>query len=454
MNIRIFGILLFFLCQGSGLFPAQRIGMDFPHFAGKTYDFIIFQGSSAKTVIQGTIPQDGKFTLEIPKEYTPYTGMSRWLITGTKEGGGLDMVIPGRDFSVSCQEAIPNEKNIIYSGNPENLELNSLYKEQQGILARHNAMLQATRAYPRDDAQYPVFEKQYQRQAEAYESFQQSLAKRNDYPAKFIPIVNITLGMGTRILDSEEKKAKNIADYIAEGLDWPALYTSGHWDGVISSWVGIYTQVLSEPSSFVTGFSRVSKKITNPKQYADFAARAAYALTEQGKDDLIKEIAPIVTASGKISSYDGMLSSYVSLAKGMQAPDLKIPVEKGKGGGNTLLKSSSFAGKGYLRTLLVFYDSGCGACERELKELSGSFKELESKKVRVITISSDKEEAVFKNKSGDFPWKQAYCDYEGMKGVNFRNYGVAGTPTMFLIDDKGKVMLRSATFKEVADALD
>jgi hypothetical protein len=40
--------------------------MEFPAFAGKSYDLIIFQGSKSITVVQDTIPQNGKFKLTIP----------------------------------------------------------------------------------------------------------------------------------------------------------------------------------------------------------------------------------------------------------------------------------------------------------------------------------------------------------------------------------------------------
>jgi hypothetical protein len=50
---------------------SQSVSMDFPAFAGKTYDFIIFQGSKNEKIIQDTIPANGKFTLTIPKKYAP-----------------------------------------------------------------------------------------------------------------------------------------------------------------------------------------------------------------------------------------------------------------------------------------------------------------------------------------------------------------------------------------------
>jgi hypothetical protein len=146
-----------------------------PHFAGKSYDFIIFQGNEQRTIYKGIIPEDGKFNLSIPKEYAPYNGMSRWLITGTTEGGGLDMYIPGKDFSVSCTEAQPNEKNIIYANNTGNIELSNIHREQTNILSRYEAMQQAVKAFTADDTNYPVFQQEYQNQLKAYDNFQQKL---------------------------------------------------------------------------------------------------------------------------------------------------------------------------------------------------------------------------------------------------------------------------------------
>ena len=44
---------------------AQNIQMEFPEFAGKSYEFKIFQGEDI-IVDKVSIPPDGKFTLSIP----------------------------------------------------------------------------------------------------------------------------------------------------------------------------------------------------------------------------------------------------------------------------------------------------------------------------------------------------------------------------------------------------
>lgn len=65
MNKFIFTFALFATLQSF----SQTITMDFPTFAGKTYDFVIFQGSKAEKVVQDTIA-NGKFKRTIPKDHT------------------------------------------------------------------------------------------------------------------------------------------------------------------------------------------------------------------------------------------------------------------------------------------------------------------------------------------------------------------------------------------------
>ena len=43
----------------------------------------------------------------------------------------------------------------------------------------------------------------------------------------------------------------------------------------------------------------------------------------------------------------------------------------------------------------------------------------------------------------------AYCDFEGTSGVNFRNFAVMGTPTMFLINSQGVIIEKVATVKQL-----
>ncbi|WP_407476767.1 alkyl hydroperoxide reductase [Elizabethkingia anophelis] len=262
--------------------------MYFPHFAGKTYDFIIFQGGQQRTVCQGTIPLDGKFTLSIPEEYKSYKGMSRWLITGTKEGGGLDMFIPGRDFSVSCKEAMPNNSNIVYTNNDYNKELSDLYKKQESILSCYEAMNQAVRVFSAEDRNYSIFKKELQKQKNAYNDFQQHLNRRSDYISHLLQVVNITRGLGIHLKEKQEDKAKDINNYIANQVNWEDLYTSGHWNTIIDSWISIHTRVIKDPKRLAEDYRIIELKLKSEKLHYDFIKRVEYDLSIEKEEGYLK----------------------------------------------------------------------------------------------------------------------------------------------------------------------
>jgi hypothetical protein len=287
---------------------SQQISMDFSKFAGKSYDFIIFQGDHQELVHKGIIPNDGKFILNIPAKYGNYIGMSRWLITGTSEGGGLDMFIPGHDFSVICTEALPNEKNIIYTNNTGNANLNTLYKLQEGILSRYQSMQLAIRSYDSFSKHYSLFKREFEKQRNDYAVFQEKLRHKSDYISSLLSIINITRGMSGILSDREEERSSNISQYISQHLDWNTLYTSGYWTSVIEVWVGIHTNTLKDQSQFISEFKFISDKIQSSKLYTDFCGRVLYYLKQYEKKDYIGDIIPIVNVSGK---YDGSLLSYI-----------------------------------------------------------------------------------------------------------------------------------------------
>lgn len=56
---------------------AQSINLEFPYFAGKTYEFTIFQGDKRVKLKEGSIPKGGKVQLRIPESFKGYKGMAQ-----------------------------------------------------------------------------------------------------------------------------------------------------------------------------------------------------------------------------------------------------------------------------------------------------------------------------------------------------------------------------------------
>jgi len=445
-------LVLIFSVKG---ISAQTISMEWPAFAGKTYDFVIFQGSKKETVQQDTIPKDGKFLLKIPAKYAPYTGMSRWLLTGSENGGGIDMAIPGHDFSITCLSAQPNQENMIYKGFDPVNELNQLFGTQQKIIERYETMSKATQLYDKTYPLYAAFQKEKEQQAKDYQSFQEDLKKNPSYNARFLPIINLTKGIPYRLVDDANEKALLFNEYMTKEINFEDLYASGKWEEIIGSWVQVQKDVVNDKEKFAKDFKLISDRIKKPAQYTEFVGKTTFFLTSYGKDNYIDAIANTVVKSGKVTEYLGSMQVYIKAVEGMQAADLVITEQKGKEKPKTkTIKSADFAKGKYKKTLILFYQTDCGHCETVLNELIANYKEIAAKGVRIISIAGDTDQETFTKKAATFPWTDKYKDVEGMNGINFRNYAAVGTPMLFLMDKSGKIEAKVIHYKDLMEAID
>jgi thiol-disulfide isomerase/thioredoxin len=441
--------IIFYLIVISFSATAQTINLKFPYFEGQTYFFKIFQGENHITLKEDTIPNGGDVQLVIPKEYQGYKGMAQWYLTNSKTGGGLDLIINNEDFSVTCLDSVPSSKSIIYSGSIEYTFDKTNYQLQNELFDQHDAMLAAVRAYPKNNKLFPVFEKELKKIAESYATYSKKLAESPLYAARFRQIVNLTLGIGTIITEDETTKANNINDLIVNQLDFEALYTSNHWGGVINSWLQMQSLVLKNDRQLVQDVKTILNRLPSDTIYTDFVVKITKELSKVGKDYILDALTQEIKSSKRLLRYDGVLNLYQQDLSG-KAPDLTFITYTGKKVESnkivTDLKTSELNSK---YTLLVFYKSGCGPCEETMQGLMDNYKEMANKEYRIITVAADTDEQIFKNTSILYPWADKYCDFEGATGMNFKNYAVIGTPTMYVIDSVGNIESKLDTLNDV-----
>jgi thiol-disulfide isomerase/thioredoxin len=430
---------------------AQTINLEFPYFAEQTYEFTIFQGDKNIKLKEDTIPKGGKVQLTIPDNYKGYKGMAKWYLTNSATGGGLDLIINNEDFSVTCLDSTPSAESIVYKKTQENIFDKSNYQKQQNLFEKHDAMLATKRAYEPKSKFYKLAEEEYSSIVRQYDTYSNDLKKSSLFAAKFRQIVNLTMGIGTIITLDEKEKANNINTFITHELDFSILYTSNHWGGVINNWAQLQTIIFKDDAKMVTDATTILNRIKNDVIYTDFVINLTKELTKAGKDNALFALIPTIKNSKRLLNYDGVLNIFKQDLTG-KAPDLTIVTYNGtkeaKNQITTVIKTNDLKSK---FTLLVFYRSDCGPCEETMEGLVGNYKKMVIKGIKIISIAADTDEKVFKDTSLPHPWPYKYCDFGGLNGINFKNYAVIGTPTMYIIDSKGIVLSKMATVKEVLD---
>lgn len=91
--------------------------------------------------------------------------------------------------------------------------------------------------------------------------------------------------------------------------------------------------------------------------------------------------------------------------------------------------------------MVVFGASWCPQCPQELSQISGLYEKWKTHGLEVVFVSLDEDQQNFKNFTSIFPFISV-CDYQKWDSPSAQAYHVFATPTLFLLDNKQKIMLR------------
>lgn len=411
----------------------QTINIEFSHFGGKGYDYLVVHGEKQDTVVSGKLDKSGKTTITFNGPFKGYKGMSRLLFD---DGSGLDLIVNKENFTIRCIEAIPDAENIHFISSPENEYLLSQTIKQQKILRKAQIADAVLASYKSTDAVYVSFEKEQQQLEQNYKLVKNNNAQSTLYAARIIEVVEFLIGIGSSLKLSEEQKMAEANTFVLSKLDMNVLYNSYQWNTVLTSWLSLQQYLVKDDAILLENLQQVGARIKSNEQYTAFADLMVKQLAKIGKDDLISAFGIAIASSGRIEKPGRyLLAAMGGPQKGMLAPFLTWD-----GGNHTFNKNQ--------KTILIFYESGCNNCDNEMNSLRGNYPILLQKGYEVVSVTSDMDKATSEKSISSLPWKKKYCDYKGTAGDNFISYGVIGTPTIFIIDKNGIITGRYASLAE------
>lgn len=431
MIIRFLSILAL-LVTTAGL-RSQTITLRLPFFEGAPYVWIFFQGSQQDTVVRGIIPVGGEVKLVVPNRFAGYAGMTRWMLTHS-EGGGMDIIVNKEEFIVECSERYPSRENIHFAGTLENPFMDDLYFEKQNLLRKADAMQNALESYKPTDPLYTLFQNELDSLKKRFATIQRNTSESPLYVARFREIVDFTVGIADQLYATDQERAMALDSFFTNKLDWNALYTSGHWDHAIQIWVEMNVYAIKSDLVLLQGTRNIFNHITDKKVYTDFAIQVVRYFTRHNKDQLLSAISSEVRHSGRLLHMKGALMVFAGLQQGDFAI---VPT------GITASAQELYCNG----AVVLFYDSDCSNCELVKAQLINDYKTLKDKGIRVISISSDQDPDKNNRTLSQFPWPDKLSDFLGKNdGENYAKWGVLGTPTLFVINRKGIITGRYATF--------
>ena len=142
------------------------------------------------------------------------------------------------------------------------------------------------------------------------------------------------------------------------------------------------------------------------------------------------------------------LETYRAMKKGNIAPDIFFTGDTfapGYGPSNFPKKLSDLKSK---YTVVVFAASWCPTCTQEVPEIAKLYTKWKQHGVDVVLISLDETQEAYRSFVKNLPFIST-CDFKKWDSPIAQDYYVFGTPTMFLLDDKRKILLRPNSVKQI-----
>lgn len=386
MKKNLFLLLLGFLVLSGGI-QAQRISISIPKASSKKYAFVLNKGLAKDTVQQGVFNFAGGLVVNIPSKYKGYSGVGELRIQGEKP---ITLVVNGENFTMERKD----DRNMKFTNSPEN------------------------------DYLYAV----------AFGG-QKRAPNKSLYSYHFVQIMDFV-----RVLDNMVTRGgdlgtrTNVRLYAMNELDMDRLYTSGFWHLAVDRLMRV------SPMQEIVGedMVKVFKRIKSQEVFVTLADNVITMMTQYGWDDAFDIIVPYIADSKRIPTPQGQIYDAFKMAKIRRGTVVPVII-----GLRTPLKAGA-----YNKTLLMFYESDCKNCVTQLDELKKNYARLNASGVRIVTISADYDKVMFQKIASGLPWQDKLCDFKGFAGINFANYGVAGTPTFYLLDKNLRLVKRFALLKD------
>jgi len=130
--------------------------------------------------------------------------------------------------------------------------------------------------------------------------------------------------------------------------------------------------------------------------------------------------------------------------KGDIVPDIILPDSSG-----SLVDLSKINAE---KTLIIFYASWCTHCQALLPKIYELYNSQEEKKLEVVAISIDTSRVDWLQfvRTNNLNWINV-SDLEGWDGRSTKDYFIFATPTMFLIDNRLKLIAKPSSIEELGN---
>ncbi len=408
--------------------------LDIPERANQSFYLLIKKGISTDTIVNDRFDSKGQYIFRSEKEklspgimvlsMPPYT----W----------FEFVWSGNEsFTIRCPEEYPHMENVIFENSIENTTLDRWFREEFLREQKQQLTEEGVKVYKENEFLHFVYKTEKQRIQQENIRFADSLKNSPLYAASYLEIRHfLSKKAALLVVNPDSVLWSDTRAYLRDSLNMESLYSSNQWFEVINACLELYANGNRYHDYFGKDMIGLLQRIDSQEVFNALAGNLMTMCEQFNWQKAEEEIVDYLAVSGRVTHPAGKLKKLIQLSQvkpGHPAP----------------LISASNEISFNRPSVIFFYESGCHNCEVQLEEMKKHYPELQKKDFRIVSVSADLDQHVFEYHSKNLPWQDKLCDYKGFEGENFKNYGVFGTPVIFLIDEKGIIKGRYARLEDM-----
>ena len=427
---------------------AQTIHCSFPLLSNQKVKFGVFDGLQSKTIDSVLVEANGYFSLNLP---TANPGIG-YLIT--EENKPFFLILDkGEQISIKGEYLSMPETIKVLSG-----KQNKAFSQYASEHPKREQTLSAWRYLDKIytlDSLFSVYKKTNKiitKQFAKIKKQDQDFLNRLDpksYVSWYLPVrklvsdVSIVAQYRTEEIPATIKTFRNL-DYTDE-----RLYRSGLLRDAIEShfWLlensgksldSVFIEMKISIDSMMIKLVKDEKKLNEITDYLfDLLERQSlFQASEYLALKVLNEVS--CTIDNNLAK---QLETYRAMKKGNIAPDFSFYPNTIFPSDISREKTQRLSDLKTLYTLIVFGASTCPKCAEEIPQIAEKYSKWKTKGIEVVFISLDENKQNFQQFISSFPFISS-CDFKKWNSPIVESYYVFGTPTMFLLDNKRKILLR------------
>ncbi len=432
---------------------AQQVSGQLKYQAGQDIKLLGYNGFETIELAKSTIDSLGNFTLRC---ITDYNGMA---YLETTDNGHLFIVVNEPGIVIKGTR-LQEPDSIVFINSIENKLFTQYaveHNQREAALAGWKYLLPQYKdvsQLKKQKKSLALIQDEIQRLKSEDKQFLQDINK-STYVSWFLPLRKLIDDMPMSAQRYTERIPQNIADFRNIDFADNRLYHSGIMDDLL---IGHYMLLENMGQSLdsiavqmnlstdylisnLDGHDELLNKVTNfmfnfMEKRSLFTASEYLALAMLTQNSCVLE-----------DDLLNKLETYRAMKVGNIVSDIKFSgITKVNGEEvNRIIALSELNNKA---TLVIFGASWCPGCVEDILKIASYYNKWKAKGLVIVYISLDTDEKAFTKFTKEFPWL-SYCDLQGWESKAAKDYYVFSTPTMFLLDNERKILIRPVSVEHV-----